>query len=55
MANRKGESAADGSTRHRILDASRALFNEKGYASTTLAEIAAAVGIAEGGGESDGE
>jgi AcrR family transcriptional regulator len=35
-------------TRRRILDASRQLFNEKGYAGTTLAEIAAAVGIAEG-------
>jgi AcrR family transcriptional regulator len=35
-------------TRQRILDASRRLFNEKGYAGTTLAEIAAAVGIAEG-------
>ena len=39
---------ANGSTRQRILDASRELFNEQGYASTTLAEIAAAVGIAEG-------
>ncbi|HPG25386.1 MAG TPA: TetR family transcriptional regulator, partial [Myxococcota bacterium] len=27
---------------------SRQLFNEKGYARTTLAEIAASVGIAEG-------
>jgi AcrR family transcriptional regulator len=36
------------STRERILDASRRLFNEQGYASATLAEIAAAVGIAEG-------
>ncbi len=35
-------------TRNRILEASRRLFNEKGYAGTTLAEIAAAVGIAEG-------
>jgi AcrR family transcriptional regulator len=35
-------------TRRRILDASRRLFNEKGYAGTTLAEIAAEVGIAEG-------
>lgn len=35
-------------TRQRILDASRQLFNEKGYSGTTLAEIAAAVGIAEG-------
>jgi AcrR family transcriptional regulator len=36
------------STRRRILDASRQLFNKNGYAATTLAEIAAAVGIAEG-------
>ena len=36
------------STRERILDVSRQLFNEKGYARTTLAEIAASVGIAEG-------
>jgi len=35
-------------TRDRILDASRRLFNEKGYAATTLAEIAASVGIAQG-------
>ena len=35
-------------TRERILDASRRLFNEKGYAATTLAEIAASVGIAQG-------
>ena len=35
-------------TRRRILDASRRLFNRKGYARTTLAEIAASVGIAEG-------
>jgi len=35
-------------TRERILDASRQLFNEKGYTGTTLAEIAASVGIAEG-------
>lgn len=36
------------STRQRILDASRRLFNEKGYANATLADIAADVGIAEG-------
>ncbi len=36
------------STRERILDASRRLFNQKGYANATLAEIAADVGIAEG-------
>ena len=35
-------------TRDRILDASRRLFNEKGYAATTLAEIAASIGIAQG-------
>jgi AcrR family transcriptional regulator len=35
-------------TRDRILDASRRLFNEKGYSSTTLAEIATSVGIAQG-------
>ncbi len=36
------------STRERILDASRRLFNERGYAATTQAEIAAAVGISQG-------
>ena len=35
-------------TRERILDASRRLFNDKGYAATTLAEIAASIGIAQG-------
>ena len=35
-------------TSQRILDASRQLFNHKGYAATTLAEIASAVGIAQG-------
>lgn len=35
-------------TRERILDASRRLFNEKGYAITTLAEIASSIGIAQG-------
>lgn len=35
-------------TRDRILDASRRLFNEKGYAATPLAEIAASIGIAQG-------
>ena len=35
-------------TRERILDASRQLFNQKGYAATTLAEIAASIGIAQG-------
>ena len=36
------------STRDRILEASRKLFNEKGYATTTLSEIAASIGIAQG-------
>lgn len=35
-------------TRERILKSSRRLFNEKGYAATTLAEIAKSVGIAPG-------
>jgi len=35
-------------TPERILDASRRLFNDKGYAATTLMEIAAAVGISQG-------
>ncbi len=35
-------------TRKKILNASRQLFNRKGYAATPLAEIAAAVGIAPG-------
>lgn len=35
-------------TPRRILDASRHLFNEKGYAATSLTEIAAAVGISQG-------
>ena len=35
-------------TREQILDASRRLFNEMGYAGTTVAAIAAEVGIAEG-------
>lgn len=35
-------------TPQRILNASRRLFNDKGYAATTLAEIASAVGIAQG-------
>ena len=35
-------------TPDRILDASRRLFNEKGYAATTLSEIAASIGIAQG-------
>ena len=36
------------STPERILEASRRLFNERGYAATPLAEIAARVGIARG-------
>jgi AcrR family transcriptional regulator len=35
-------------TRERILEASRQLFNRHGYANTTIANIAAEVGIAEG-------
>ncbi len=35
-------------TADRILDASRRLFNDKGYAATSLSEIAAAVGISQG-------
>ena len=35
-------------TRERILKMSRELFNSKGYAGTTLSEIASAVNIAEG-------
>jgi AcrR family transcriptional regulator len=35
-------------TPDRILDASRRLFNDRGYAATTQAEIAAAVGISQG-------
>ena len=35
-------------TAERILEAARRRFNEKGYASTTLTEIAASVGISQG-------
>ncbi|BFM14769.1 TetR/AcrR family transcriptional regulator [Maricurvus nonylphenolicus] len=35
-------------TPDKILEAARRLFNEKGYAATTLTEIAAAAGIAQG-------
>lgn len=35
-------------TSDRILEASRRIFNEKGYAATTLTEIAAAIGISQG-------
>ena len=35
-------------TPDRILEASRRLFNQKGYAATSLSEIAAAVGISQG-------
>jgi AcrR family transcriptional regulator len=36
------------STRERILDAGRQLFNDRGYAATAQADIAAAVGITQG-------
>jgi len=36
------------STRERILEVSRELFNRYGYANTTIAQIASEVGIAEG-------
>ncbi|MEM1413082.1 MAG: TetR family transcriptional regulator [Pseudomonadota bacterium] len=36
------------STPERILESARKLFNQKGYGATTLAEIAADVGIAQG-------
>lgn len=42
------KSSTPATTRDRILDASRRLFNERGYAATTQAEIAAAVGISQG-------
>ena len=35
-------------TRERILEAARRLFNQKGYAATTVAEIAASIGISQG-------
>ncbi|MEM8661607.1 MAG: TetR family transcriptional regulator [Pseudomonadota bacterium] len=35
-------------TPNRILDAARALFNQKGYAATTMAEIAKSIGISPG-------
>jgi AcrR family transcriptional regulator len=35
-------------TRERILDTSLRLFNDKGYAATTLAEIASHIGISQG-------
>ncbi len=35
-------------TSERILEASRRIFNEKGYVATTLTEIAAAIGISQG-------
>lgn len=35
-------------TTDRILESARKLFNQKGYSSTTLAEIAASIGIAQG-------
>ncbi|MEM9055710.1 MAG: helix-turn-helix domain-containing protein, partial [Pseudomonadota bacterium] len=36
------------STPDRILEASRRLFNAKGYAATSLSEIATAIGISQG-------
>jgi AcrR family transcriptional regulator len=36
------------STPDKILEASRRLFNSKGYAATSLSEIAAAIGISQG-------
>ncbi len=41
-------SSSPATTRERILDASRQLFNERGYAATSQAEIAAALGISQG-------
>ena len=35
-------------TPERILEASRKLFNEKGYVATSLSEIAASIGISQG-------
>lgn len=35
-------------TKTRILDAAQTLFNEKGYASTTVTEIARSIGISQG-------
>lgn len=40
--------ADSSTTRERILEACRRLFNEKGYATTSLADIAASVGISKG-------
>ena len=40
--------SAQQTTRERILKASRELFNENGYAGTTISDIASAVNIAEG-------
>ena len=36
------------STPDRILEAARKLFNSKGYATTSLSEIAASVGVSQG-------
>ena len=41
-------SSSRATTPERILDASRVVFNQRGYAATTQAEIAAAVGISQG-------
>jgi AcrR family transcriptional regulator len=48
VARRQHSSSDGATTRERILDASRRLFNERGYLGTTTAAIAAEVGIAEG-------
>lgn len=40
--------ARKGGTADRILDAARELFNSKGYAATSLHEIAASIGISQG-------
>lgn len=44
----KPSASTPATTRARILEASRRIFNQRGYAATTQAEIAAAVGISQG-------
>ena len=48
MAIERPEMNTRSKTPDRILEASRRLFNEKGYMATSLSEIAAAVGISQG-------